>query len=185
DEAASALERGVSAPVLDPAATREAADIQATAREAAGRLRREVTAAAGALGFMPGGPVRRIDDAMSEQEAGEKALRAGDASEGLRRGEAALAILQDRDEESSGDPSGGGSGGGGESLSRPFELPGGAVRAAPRGSRGSATGRVRLPSADEYRPPKELREELERSLREPRPAAHDNAIKEYFRRLTR
>lgn len=187
DEAASALERGVSAPVLDPSRTREAADIQATALEAARRLRREVTAAAGALGFMPGGPVRRIDDALSEQEAGEKALRAGDASEGLSRGEAALAILQDREEESSGDPSGGGSGAGGagESLSRPFELPGGAVRAAPRGSRGSATGRVRLPSADEYRPPKELREELERSLREPRPAAHDNAIKEYFRRLTR
>lgn len=186
DDGASTLERGVDAPALDPAATREAADIQATAREAASRLRREVTAAAGALGFMPGGPVRRIDDALSEQEAGEKSLRAGDASEGLRRGEAALAILQDRDEDSSGDPSGGGSGSGaGESLSRPFELPGGAVRAAPRGSRGSASGRVRLPSADEYRPPKELREELERSLREPRPAAHDNAIKEYFRRLTR
>ena len=31
----------------------------------------------------------------------------------------------------------------------------------------------------------ELREELERSLREPRPSAHDSAIKEYFRRLTR
>lgn len=186
DAAASALEQGASAPVLDPSATREAADIQATAREAAGRLRREVTAAAGALGFMPGGPVRRIDDAMAEQEAGEKSLRGGDASEGLRRGEAALAILQDRGDESSGDPSGGGSGsGGGESMSRPFELPGGAVRASPRGSRGSATGRVRLPSADEYRPPKELREELERSLREPRPAAHDSAIKEYFRRLAR
>ncbi len=184
DDAASALERGVAGPAFDPAATREAADIQATARESAGRLRRVVSDAAGVLGLMPGGPVRRIDDAMSEQEAGEKSLRAGDASEGLRRGEAALAILQD-DKGASEDEPGGGSGGGGDALSRPFEIPGGAVRSAPRGSRGSATGRVRLPSADEYRPPRELREELERSLREPRPAAHDSAIKEYFRRLTR
>jgi hypothetical protein len=183
DDAAAALERGVDAAALDPASTREAADIQVTARESAGRLRREVSDAAGLLGFMPGGPVRRIDDAMAEQEAGEKALRRGDASEGLRRGESALAILQDGDKNSSGGEPG--SSGAGESLSRPFEMPGSVVRGAPRGSRGSSTGRVRLPSADEYRPPRELREELERSLREPRPFAHDSAIKEYFRRLTR
>jgi hypothetical protein len=73
----------------------------------------------------------------------------------------------------------------GEAMSRPFEMPGSVVRGAPKGSRGTGTGRVRLPSADDYRPPRELREELERSLREPRPAAHDSAIKEYFRRLTR
>jgi hypothetical protein len=44
---------------------------------------------------------------------------------------------------------------------------------------------VRLPSSEEYRPPRELREELERSLRESRPAAHDAEIKEYFKRLAR
>ena len=183
DGAASALERGVEGPALDPAATREAADAQASARDSAGRLRRVVSDAAGLLGYLPGGPLRRIDEALSEQEAGEKSLRRGDAAEGLRRGEAALAILQDGDKNSSGGE--GGAPGGGEGLSRPFEMPGRVVRRAPRGSRGSATGRVRLPSADEYRPPRELREELERSLREPRPAAHDSAIKEYFRRLTR
>jgi len=59
------------------------------------------------------------------------------------------------------------------------------VRAAPRGSTGARYERVRLPSADEYRPPRELREELQRSLQEPRPAAHDGAIKEYFKRLAR
>ncbi|MBI4062050.1 MAG: hypothetical protein HY403_11555 [Elusimicrobia bacterium] len=183
--AAAALERGVGAPVPDPGAAREAADAQASARESAGRLRREVSGAAGLLGFMPGGPVRRIDDAMSEQAASEAFQRRGDAAEGLRRGEAALAILQEGDKDSSGGPSGGGASGMGGAMSRPFEMPGSVVRAAPRGARGSATGRVRLPSADEYRPPRELREELERSLREPRPAAHDSAIKEYFRRLVR
>lgn len=183
DGAAAALERGVDGVAADPALTREAADVQATAREAAGRLRREVSDAAGLLGFMPGGPVRRIDEAMSEQTAGEKSLRGGDSTEGLRRGEAALAILQDGDKNSSGSEPG--EDGAGEGLSRPFEMPGSVVRGAPRGTRGHATGRVRLPSADEFRPPRELREELERSLREPRPAAHDSAIKEYFRRLTR
>jgi hypothetical protein len=44
---------------------------------------------------------------------------------------------------------------------------------------------VKLPSAEEYRPPRALREELERSLQEPRPPAADGAIKEYFKRLTR
>ncbi len=187
DAAAAALERGVDRSALDPASTREAADAQAVARDAAGKLRREVSDAAGLLGFMPGGPIRRIDDAISEQEAGEKSLRLGDAAEGLRRGEAALTILQDGDKDSSGGQGGGesGSSGMGEAMSRPFEMPGSIVRGAPRGSRGKATGRVRLPSADDYRPPRELRDELERSLREPRPAAHDSAIKEYFRRLTR
>ncbi len=185
--AAAALERGSDGAALDPAAMGEAADAQAAARESAGRLRRAVSDAAGLFGFMPGGPVRRIDEAMAEQDSAEKALRRGDAAEGIRRGEAALAILQDGDKSVSGDPSGGASGSSvlGEALSRPFEISGGVVRAAPRGSRGHSTGRVRLPSADEYRPPRELRDELERSLREPRPAAHDSAIKEYFRRLTR
>ncbi len=183
DGAAAALERGVDGSPLDPVSMGEAADAQSAARESAGRLRREVSSAAGLLGFMPGGPVRRIDEAMSEQGEGEKSLRRGDSTEGLRHGEAALSILQDGDKSSSGGE--GGSSGSGEGMSRPFEIPGGVMRGAARGTRGSATGRVRLPSADEYRPPRELREELERSLREPRPAVHDSAIKEYFRRLTR
>lgn len=184
DDAAAELERGVDRAALDPAAASEAADAQGEARRSARKLRREVADAAGMLGYSPGGPVRRIDDALGEQEAGENALRRGDAAEGLRRGEAALAILQDGDKNSSSGQGESGEGQG-QPLSRPFEIPGGAVRSAPRGSRGQSTGRVRLPSADEYRPPRELREELERSLREPRPAAHDSAIKEYFRRLTR
>ncbi|PIR19618.1 MAG: hypothetical protein COV48_00970, partial [Elusimicrobia bacterium CG11_big_fil_rev_8_21_14_0_20_64_6] len=183
DGAADSLEKGVDGAALNPAATREAAAAQSEAREAAGRLRLVVSEAAGILGYMPGGPVRRIDEAMSEQKAGEQALRRGDSTEGLSRGEAALAILQDGDKDSSnGEP---GASGMGKGMSRPFEIPGSVVRGAPRGARGISTGRVRLPSADEYRPPRELREELERSLREPRPAAHDSAIKEYFRRLTR
>ncbi|MDE2490670.1 MAG: hypothetical protein KGM24_07465, partial [Elusimicrobia bacterium] len=59
------------------------------------------------------------------------------------------------------------------------------ARAAPAGSSGAALGTVRLPSADAYLPPRDLREELQRSLREPRPASRDGDIKEYFKRLSR
>ncbi len=183
DDAAVALEHGVDGARLDPVAAHEAADFQALARESAGRLRREVSSAAGLLGYLLGGSLRRIDDAMSEQEAGTQALRRGDVSEGLRFGEAALKILQDGDKSASGAESGASMLD--EALSRAFEMPGSVVRRASKGTRGSAMGKVRLPSADEYRPPQELREELERSLHEPRPAAHDSAIKEYFRRLIR
>jgi hypothetical protein len=43
---------------------------------------------------------------------------------------------------------------------------------------------VPLPRARDYMPSKELREELERSLRERRPAAYDPVIKEYFKRIS-
>ena len=125
---------------------------------------------------------RSVDDAIREEDAGRAALERGDSGEGLKRAEAALAILQqggqDADSAASAAGSAGSAMGGGS--------PGGmSIRAAPRGRSGSALGRVRLPSADEYRPPRELREELERSLREPRPAADDSSVKEYFKRLTR
>ena len=182
-QAADALERGVDGAAPDPAASSEAADSQAQARGKAASLRREVSGAAGVLGYLPGGPVRRIDAALSEQEFGEKALRQGDSVEGLRRGEAALSILQDGSKGASSD--GSKAEGMGEALGQPFLIPGGVARAPSGGMRGSSLGRVRLPSADDYRPPRELREELERSLREPRPAKSDSAIKEYFRRLAR
>ena len=40
-----------------------------------------------------------------------------------------------------------------------------------------------MPAAKDYQPPREIREELERSLREKRPEAYDALIKEYFKRL--
>ena len=186
-QAAAALERGVDGDAPDPSAAREAADAQALARGKTGSLRREVSDAAKILGYLPGGPVGRIDAALSEQETGEGALRRGDAAEGLRRGEAALAILQEGEKKSSaGEPSASGMS---EAMGQPFGMQGGATRARPGGGsggqRGTSLGHVRLPSAEDYRPPRELREELERSLREPRPAQSDAAIKEYFRRLAR
>jgi hypothetical protein len=52
------------------------------------------------------------------------------------------------------------------------------------GSLGASVEFVPLPKVRDYLPPKELREELERSLREKRPAAYDGVIKEYFKRIS-
>lgn len=180
------LAAGAGAPGPDPALAREAADAQARARERAVGLRSEVGRASRERGFLSGRLARQVDEVLSEQERGERALRRGDAPEGLRRAEEALSLLQQGDAEagaaSSAAQSAAGASGG-EGGSGRFMR--GAVRAAPRAATGAGMGRVRIPSVDEYRPPRELREELERSLREPRPAAHDPEIKEYFKRLAR
>ncbi len=128
-----------------------------------------------------------MDDALEDAGRAEGALRGGDTGEGLKRAEGALAALQDGEGEAGGAE--GEAEGMGEGLTRPFGGGGGGmVRVLPGaggGSRGAGTGGVRLPRADDYRPPRRLREELERSRLEPRPPARDESVKEYFRRLSR
>ena len=68
-------------------------------------------------------------------------------------------------------------------LSRPFGSRAMTVRRV-GGVSGADTGFVPLPSARDYQPPRELRRELERSLRERRPPAYDPAVQEYFRRMS-
>ncbi|HEX4047426.1 MAG TPA: hypothetical protein VH309_06310, partial [Elusimicrobiota bacterium] len=180
---AARLDAGPPAPPADPAGARAAAASQSSALDSAKSLRGEIESAARGAGYLSGRLGRRVDDAISEEDAGRAALGRGDSGEGLRRAEAALAILQEGggDADSASSAAGGASsamgGGGGPGAF--------SVRAAPRGSSGTGMARVRLPSADDYRPPRALREELERSLQEPRPAADDDAIKEYFKRLAR
>lgn len=182
---AERLGAGVEAAALNPEKARGAAQAQTRARQRVETLREEIVRLAREIGFLPGGLLRQVGAALAEQAGGERALRRGDSTEGLRRAEAALAILQeggggqDRPPEEGSSPSDGSGQGGGE------EFVGGSVRSWRRGSSGASLGRVRLPSADDYRPPRELREELERSLGEPRPDVYDPEIKEYFKRLAR
>ena len=182
---AERLAAGVSAPAPDPEAARRAARVQGRARARAEKLRGEIGRAAREMGFLSGRLASRVDEAVSEQGQGERALLSGDGPEGLKRAESALAILQEAGEQASSAASGAGQGAGLGAGEPGMSFMKGSVRAASRGATGSGLGRVRLPSADEYRPPRELREELERSLREPRPAAHGPEIKEYFKRLAR
>jgi hypothetical protein len=181
-EMASRLRQGPGAPAPDAAGARGAAESQSAALDRARALSGEVKTATRSLGYLSGRVSRRVDDAISEEDAGRAALGRGESGEGLKHAEAALAILQEGGQ----DADSASSAAGGASESMGGGSPGGmSVRSAPRGSAGSSMARVRLPSADEYRPPRELREELERSLMEPRPAADDSAIKEYFKRLAR
>ncbi|NNN06767.1 MAG: hypothetical protein HKL90_12780 [Elusimicrobia bacterium] len=177
DAAGQELQRGPAAPAPDPAGTRPAADAQAAARVRAQGLRDEISRASRELGYLSGRVARRVDAALSDEAAGESALRGGDADAGLSRGEAALAALeqgasdaasaQSAAEESAGDSAGAGQGG--------------SVREAG----GQSLRRVRLPSARDYRPPRALRDELQRSLGESRPPAADADVKEYLERLAR
>lgn len=184
---ADRLQQGPPAPAADAAAARDAADAQGAALARARRLRQEVKDAAEGMGYLSGRIGRRVDAAVAEEDAGEGALRRSDSVEGLKRAEAALAILQEggQDADSASSAAGGAAsamGGGSRGGQGASAL---STRPAGRGAAGVRYERVRLPSADEYRPPRELREELQRSLTEPRPAAHDGAIKEYFKRLAR
>ncbi len=45
------------------------------------------------------------------------------------------------------------------------------------------TGRVRLPKSDEYRPPKEFREDLLEALKEKYPKIYEDIIHKYYKRL--
>ncbi len=180
---ASRLRQGPSAPPPDAARARAAGDAQDAALSSARSLRAEVSAAA-KDGYLSGRVTRRVDDALGEEEAGSAALKRGESGEGLTHAETALSLLQDGGKDADGADSA--AGGAASSMGQGGGASGAmAVRPAPRGSTGVRYERVRLPSADEYRPPQELRQELERSLQEPRPAAFDPAIKEYFKRLAR
>jgi len=51
------------------------------------------------------------------------------------------------------------------------------------GYTGFRTGFVKLPSKDDYKPPKEFREEIIKSLRQKYPQKYETIIKDYFKRL--
>jgi len=48
------------------------------------------------------------------------------------------------------------------------------------GPSGSAAGTVRLPRADDFRPPAEFREELSESMKERYPHSYERLIQDYF-----
>lgn len=58
------------------------------------------------------------------------------------------------------------------------------VRPGGTGGRGVQTGKVRLPTMNDYKPPREFREELLDSLKEKYPKAYEEIIHKYYKRLT-
>ena len=60
----------------------------------------------------------------------------------------------------------------------------GAVQARSGGTYGFRNAAVKLPGKDEYKPPKEFRQEIMEALKEKYPQKYEKMIKEYYRRLT-
>jgi hypothetical protein len=73
-----------------------------------------------------------------------------------------------------------------QSQTSPFSQSRGVARPfGPRGRAGSDTGFVPLPGAEEYQPPREIRQEVEKSLQERRPEAFDDTVNDYLKRMSR
>lgn len=180
------LSRGAQPPPPTPERLSEATAAGAAQRqvrrktEALGERIEELAREAGGL---PGGIREPLDAALKEQQASEEALGKADSGKAVGHEQAALEHLE-RSRKALSDAAeqqtrveGG--------LRQPFDRPGQRLRRAGGGGRaGADTGFVPLPSAKDYQPPRELRQELERSSQERRPPAYDPVIKEYLRRMS-
>jgi len=132
---------------------------------------------------LPSDAIPSVQGAQSEQEAAEKALGARDSGGAKAHQEKALEYL-DRGRQSC------------QSALRqqqsiqqssalPFSKPRGFVRPMGHGQTGADTGFVPLPGVEDYQPPREIRREVEKSLRERRPKEFDEAVNEYLKRMSR
>jgi hypothetical protein len=123
--------------------------------------------AAGELGKISSGPAQKKE---------ESAL--AHLLDGLASMDDAQNMLQEMGGGEEGDSPGG---------SDPGDSPGnGRARIMMRGgqrSSGLDVNKVRLPRADDYRPPKEIREEILNALKEKYPKTYESIIHKYFKRL--
>ncbi|MFH1724101.1 MAG: DUF4175 family protein [Elusimicrobiota bacterium] len=135
------------------------------------------------FGMAPPDALESVREAQNEQKAAEAALASRDSATARGHQESALELLQRAQKSCS------------QSLQQqqsisqgsmsPFNMPRGVARPAGRGGRsGQDTGFVPLPNAEDYQPPREIRREVEKSLRERRPKAFDDAVKEYLKRMS-
>lgn len=180
------LETGASGSKPAPdAQSAAAAEAQGRARGVTAALQEEVEGLAAELGASPGQAGEALSAALGEQAAAEGALARGDSQEGARRSERALEHLLDGSRAMSQAAAARHSVAAG--LTGPFSRQGAVVRVlrvSGGAGAGAQLGFVALPSAKDYLPPQEIRRELEKSLRERRPASYDKTVKEYFRRIS-
>ncbi|MCX5790497.1 MAG: DUF4175 family protein [Elusimicrobia bacterium] len=178
------LLRGAQPPPATPqtqADAASAATTQGQVRQKTAALQRQVEDLSRDAGSLPGSVTEPLESAQVQQRAAEDALGSADSGGALGHEQSALEqlekgrqALEDAAQQQRSIESG---------LGRPF---GGRTRMVRRagGMSGANTGFVPLPSAKDYQPPRQLRQELERSLHERRPAAYDPIIQEYFRRMS-
>ncbi|MFH2204245.1 MAG: DUF4175 family protein [Elusimicrobiota bacterium] len=161
-----------------------ASAVQRHARRKTAELDGEMRSIAEESGMLPAETLQSLAAAQQEQQAAEGALAQRGSAQARGHQQRALEHLTQ------------GQKGMDEALSqqtaiqqgstRPFGQPRGIVRPVGRGGRaGSHKGFVPLPGADDYQPPREIRREIERSLKERRPRVFDQTINEYLKRMSR
>ncbi len=174
DAAGRDLQTGPPEPPPDPSATAAAARAQTESRREVEALKAELARAAREDGYMSGRAEARAGAAARDEAGAEASLRSGDSASGLEKAQAALAQL-----ESGGSAAAAAARSSGEDLSA---ADGGSLGGQ---AAGASLRRVRLPSARDYRPARAMRDEIQRSLGESRPASSDAEVREYLERLVR
>ncbi|MBI5210370.1 MAG: DUF4175 family protein [Elusimicrobia bacterium] len=159
----------------------DAASRQASVRGKTQKLQAALESLEAAFWRLPEGALERVEKSQVEQSAAEGDLGRGDSSSALSRQEEALRLLdqglsdmqkamQSRKMTQT-------------VMGESFDSSSPGRREGRGGRAGADTGFVPLPGAKDYVPPREIRSELERSLRERRPRAMEGVIKEYFKRI--
>ncbi|MBI4387266.1 MAG: hypothetical protein HY551_07775 [Elusimicrobia bacterium] len=181
------LGRGGPRPAMTPEALRgasEAMDSQSQSRRKTLDLERDLRSLESEGGETVSELAHSAGSALLEQASAIEALERRDAPLAIGKEEKALELLERGEQGMS------------ELLKRRRQLeagglepfggssPGSARPAGASGGSGARTGRVELPAADEYQPPREIRRDVEKSMREKRPKAYERIITDYLKRIS-
>lgn len=127
--------------------------------------------------------MQALSEAAGEMESAGKALSDKNSQAAQRAEENALSKLLEAQASMEGAQGamgemgmeqGAGSGGGAPQIR---------IRGGAPAARGADTGKVKLPRAEDYRPPKEFRDELMEALKEKYPKIYEDIIHKYYKRL--
>lgn len=180
------LREGASAPPLSEAELSErmaSAAVQGQVKRKTAELGERLEEVSRETGLLPQQTLESVYRAQGEQGAAEQALGRGDTKTAQGRQERALELLEQglKGMEDSQKQCEGLS----QSAAAPFSRERALVRpSGGRGRTGTDTGFVPLPKSGDYRPPQEIRREVERSIQEKRPELFDGVIKDYLRRMS-
>lgn len=157
---------------------------QRQTRKKTGGLGEKIRGLSGRTTSIPDEISQNLDSAQGEQSQAEGSLRKLDSQGAVRSEEKALEMLEQGMKSMS------------SALERQKKMEQGATsafgsprgRTRPMGMRGGRTGAntgfVPLPSAEDYKPPEEMRRHIEQSLQERRPRAYDKIINDYLKRMS-
>ena len=180
------LREGAStAPLSEPELSERMASaaVQGQVKRKTAELGERLEGVSRETGLLPQETLRSVYKAQGEQGTAERALGQGDTKTAQASQEKALDYLEEglksmEDSQKQCESLS-------QSASSPFSQERALVRPMGRhGRTGTDMGFVPLPKSGDYRPPQEIRKEVERSIQEGRPELFDGVIKDYLRRMS-